>query len=1488
MTKRTKTLVFSGLAILLIAVIEIFYVFFFPKMINIEEKMPVIEKIVKEYTEKSLQTEKIELKTYPSFAFEISAKSITLYNKDKSKLFFANNPIIKIQPLNLIFKTLKIDELKANDVVFDASDLQKEIYSKNLKQKLEIPINIDVNRASIDIENYQILFKDTYLNKNMVLKGKKFDLSPVTSKLSKLSTDGTLDIDSKICSFNLNIKSNFFIKNKPDFEGYSAEGNISNIDLQTIAPYLNTFTDYKNAKGIINININSEKAKNKNNLTEINIIAKDISVNEGILAKQILAKGITTLKARFMANRKVLDFEDIKVDNKNFGFSMKGKIQNYQKDIPTLDLDFIIPKTKAENVINVIPHGILKELDVVKENGVFGDVAGQVSVKGKFPKLELSGAVNATNVHAIRGFEKTHVGKIDVSFAGSKSLIRVEVDTPSGAKFFLTGNADVDQSIPSKFDMHTENGNLQLDMVRAILVPVSQLFRFELGPVPMFHIKSGTGNAELHICGTREMATINGFVNIFNGKATFDGVNAILGNINLRLDFKDKDVAFDTKSATVNGYPTRVYGLCTLLGKVNFNIESQKINVNTLKNVATTSYLTKETANALNAIEKATGNVKVAISLDGLVDRFSKDIAKEMKKLRIDGKIQLLGNTVTLKGFGAPISAVTGKINFSEKEIKGENLKIKLGSSPLTASIIGTLPQNGKQSNLNISANGTNLNLTDTLNFVSKANLSSGITFNAIPDLNARHSLKMTAKLDGKNIDLRKVFAELKIISADTNKQFYAPTGEITVKDGNVSINQLSVKADKSSLFVNGEVRNFYAKKPYYNLAINGSNLSVKTLYNLANLSSQLKPYTKQIKDVNGTLNVNLKATDRGLSGNTDFKNLYFRHIKTDVPVYFAALPIKFTNRTIFLKNIIGEIGRTVSSPIFANVTIDNYLKLPIIKGSVTIKPTTLFVERYINTKLLHPIKLTGDVGINVNLSGSIDSLGIYPTVKFNKDSDISYLSANLGDTAVLREITGDLILKPTNLNIKKLDYIKYPTNATGQKVSVPMWSLNGVFKKSKNLYLPLNVSFITHQNLPAKMLNFVFKKSLIKSGSFNCVLKYRENGNIPKVLGVANISNAEIPLYNLKIKNGKLSADEREIHLIANGDMVSTKYKVQTEVENSLKLPIKIKKSETTVEYLNLARLISVLNQWSIDSYKDSKIKTAVSTVKVSDVLVEKGILNVKSIDYKNCPIEDFKATFSLDKNSILKIDTESFKITNGNAFGSITYNIKNGETKSNVRMKGVDSNIIATSFLGLKNQITGKLDGNANITTIGLNDRERLKNTNGIIGFHMEDGTIPKLGSVEYLLRASTILRSGLTSLSVNNFIELLKPFKTGTFSKISGCLYLKNGVLKDIAVFSQGENLSLYVTGDYDIAESESHAIVYGKLGKKTEGLLGPIGNLSASTLFALIPHSDNVTEYEKQIAKIPNIEYKNQDVRIFRATVDGDINIDKVSTSFKWVK
>lgn len=97
-----------------------------------------------------------------------------------------------------------------------------------------------------------------------------------------------------------------------------------------------------------------------------------------------------------------------------------------------------------------------------------------------------------------------------------------------------------------------------------------------------------------------------------------------------------------------------------------------------------------------------------------------------------------------------------------------------------------------------------------------------------------------------------------------------------------------------------------------------------------------------------------------------------------------------------------------------------------------------------------------------------------------------------------------------------------------------------------------------------------------------------------------------------------------------------------------------------------------------------------------------------------------------------------------------------------------------------------------------------------------------------------------------------------------------------------------MSLYMNGNYDIADANANIVIFGKLGKKIDGVLGPVGNISTNTLFNLIPWTKENSEYAQEISKIPDIEYKNQDVRIFRATVNGDINETNSATSFKWVK
>ena len=165
-----------------------------------------------------------------------------------------------------------------------------------------------------------------------------------------------------------------------------------------------------------------------------------------------------------------------------------------------------------------------------------------------------------------------------------------------------------------------------------------------------------------------------------------------------------------------------------------------------------------------------------------------------------------------------------------------------------------------------------------------------------------------------------------------------------------------------------------------------------------------------------------------------------------------------------------------------------------------------------------------------------------------------------------------------------------------------------------------------------------------------------------------------------------------------------------------------------------------------------------------------------------------------------------------------------------------------------------------------------------------------MPKLGSLEYLLKAGNLITGGITGLSINGIIDLITPLKTGNFESISGDIKVKDGIADGINVYSKGKDLNLYLTGSYNISTLVADMEVYGSLSKNFSTLLGRIGNASLNRLFNAIP-GVNINEVNPQstsnINKIPNFD-KNNVLRVFKADIFGDINGSNYVKSFRWIK
>ena len=148
---------------------------------------------------------------------------------------------------------------------------------------------------------------------------------------------------------------------------------------------------------------------------------------------------------------------------------------------------------------------------------------------------------------------------------------------------------------------------------------------------------------------------------------------------------------------------------------------------------------------------------------------------------------------------------------------------------------------------------------------------------------------------------------------------------------------------------------------------------------------------------------------------------------------------------------------------------------------------------------------------------------------------------------------------------------------------------------------------------------------------------------------------------------------------------------------------------------------------------------------------------------------------------------------------------------------IKDVNSDIIATTLLALKKEITGKASG-----LISLNTDDSLK-LNGSIKFMVKDGTIQKVGLVEYILKFAALFRNPLAMISPSTFSDLVNV-PEGNFDMINGSLLLKDNVVERMMIKSSSPQLSAFIVGRFDLETRDAALRIYTKFSNKNKGFAG----------------------------------------------------------------
>ncbi len=1485
-----------------IAVIECIYLFLTPIAIEKVLCTNYIKNIVSKNTNAQIKYSKPKIKTHIIPSVSIEFNSFEIDDKNTASTFLiTQNPKIKILLLPLLLKRVNIKSFNADKIYInvekneDGSFNFEKLFPKKDKKLFKLKYNnINFNVVSLSVhEHDKKLDKINLLNAEpLKIKGNK------KKNIIFIKTKGIVFSNNK-SEFDIDLKAKYPISFK-DFNKDDLEGScfIYNLDLKQFLPYLKN-QNIKKLEGFIDyIQLSSSKKEEQNNLV-LNTKFNNVIFDKEGWKNYIIASGENNINSAISLKDNIINIKSFSYNADKINIKANGTIELDKK--PKLDIQTEVIDSRAENIASILPPNLVPQymtIEKVKTYGVYGDLNAKVNIKGIVPQPDITGYVIAENVKVLdKSIHNLHKGTVKINFDKRILNMDILVNLFDNQKANIKGYVYMFRDGINNVTIKTTD-NIDFPLAQKIVVPVSKVFNFQLGPIPEMNITSGKGIIDVNVQGSIDYVNLNGYSSFDKAQLTYNGLFGEVKNGKGRLDFKEDTVYFKSERAFVKNNPLSIDGKVRINKDLDFNISSSKAQAEDLLEIINKSDLLKDVKAGLKIITKASGLTKLTVNITAKIvpvpfGQPPLPPEEAFEDMKVKGSLYLFSDDCFIEGFYTPISKIKGIVDFTETLVTINNLSAISGTSPIEISgkIINDLDT--KIPFVDILVTSDSVNLKDTIKFLTKSYLYPKNYPDLSPLYNIASKHDLYFKYTAKAIDFvtNKAYAVMNFIPDNTQNPIKAKSGKIIMENANVKVENINADLFDSFLKINGEIKRVDTLNPIYNLDINTNKFNLANLDNaqeITILPEQIKNILKQFHNYQGFADVNLKITKNIFSGKAELIKPQMEHCNSKTPLQFDDIDILFDNNKLILNNLSAKAD---DMPVYGNFKISNLNKEPQIKGYLTSKITNNFIKNYLPKDYAQKIILEGDINFSADISGSINDINIKPKLTFYPDADITIDGSGLGEVTDKREFIGNIYLKDKKINIKKLDYVKYIATQNNTYYPLIFASLNGILNINKdNIIEPEEIYLKTNKNISAKVLNILLKSPVFQQGTLNCDLKYTFDKltKTAKLKGTMDCRNLDIPLFDTIIKNIKLKTTSDDININIFGFINESKITINSILANNLYEKPKVHALKIYADQIDNDKLLRSFSKAHNAMTNNNKIKNT----DLSALSIEKGYLEIKKIIIKSLEAENLTSDFSVDKDGIFKADDIKVQVGEGDIQGSILYNLTNSKFQGDFELKNVDANYVAETLFDGKNQIYGNASGKVILSSQGLTDKEIIQNLSGLVFFDISDGRMPKLGSLEYLLRASNIIKSGVTGFTLNSILELLNLVKTGYFSNISGSCKIDNGIANNIEIFSKGENLSLYIHGSYDIANTNADMEILGKLSRRISTIFGKIGNTSLNTFFKLIPGISMLDfgrkDFIEDVEKIPSFTNGDYESRIFQAIINGDINSSGYVQSFKWVK
>lgn len=741
-------------------------------------------------------------------------------------------------------------------------------------------------------------------------------------------------------------------------------------------------------------------------------------------------------------------------------------------------------------------------------------------------------------------------------------------------------------------------------------------------------------------------------------------------------------------------------------------------------------------------------------------------------------------------------------------------------------------------------------------------------------------NLTSDIKKDGKNLHFN---------IADRNAVF--------IKDKAIWVQNCYLIFNDSKIFFNAMAD----KKKNYDLEVFSKKIDVAdvlTLIDSGIVENNLDEPLSYFKDLKGSFNFNVKLSNNDLKGVVNLNKISCKIVPlSNIPLLLQKGKIAMTKNEITLSDFKGFYNNKQANKVEMHGSVKDYLRsidTDIVARAVV---TNDFMLNYLSKMIGTKVELVGDsTKTRIDLKSKNNKIDILWLFGLKKGQDILVDGASLTPVDYIRGVKGDLHFENNLLNIKSIDYYIVPDSFTkeqAQKVK-PVVKLAGNVDFSSPEPFVKNLGFEIPRPLPSEFLNVLIGDKMFKKGKIAGKMEMINGESYPYLNGNLSMDGVFIPSQRIYVKHGEMTTADGMLNLSAQGGYRRSKFDFSGNLLNQIKFPIVVKHTNLTIDDVDVEKFIASANNQSSEAITSEKFDVKPSgeakdnddntpTFDIGNFIVEDCVLHIKEGKYKDIKFDDVKATLSLDKNSVLNMYSNRFAIAEGHSSAKVNCDLKKHKYSLRLGILDVNSDIIATTLLTLPREISGKASG-----LIELNTDDSMK-LNGSVKFLIKNGTIQKIGLVEYILKFAALFRNPLVMISPSTFSDLVN-IPDGNFDRISGTLSIKDNVVEKMMIKSSAPQLSSFIVGRYDIEKSDAALRIYTKFSNRNKGFAGFMRNISLNSLANRIPLSsrNDSNYYSAEISQLPPIDAEEKDCQIFLTKVDGDVEHNNFISSLKKIK